>query len=37
MDGWTSVYAYEFKTMTPAVLREILHAAGVHLYIENVF
>ena len=30
-----NIYAYEYKTMTPAALREILHAAGVHLYIEG--
>jgi len=35
MDGWTSVYAFEYKTMTPAVLREILQRAGVHLYVEG--
>ena len=35
MDGWKSVYAFEYKTMTPAALREILRQAGVHLYIEG--
>ena len=35
MDGWTSVYSFEYKTMTPTVLRNILQKAGVHLYIEG--
>lgn len=37
MDGWTSVYAFEYKTMTPAVLHEILRRAGVHLYVEGEY
>ncbi len=35
MDGWTSVYSFEYKTMTPAAAREILRRAGVHLYVEG--
>ena len=35
MDGWTSVYAFEYGTMTPATTREILRQAGVHLYVEG--
>ncbi len=35
MGGWTSVYAFEYKTMTPAALREILRSAGVHLYVSG--
>jgi hypothetical protein len=35
MGNWTSVYAFEYKTMTPAVLRTILEQAGVHLYTDG--
>lgn len=35
MGGWTSVYAFEYQTMTPAAIREILRRAGVHLYVEG--
>ena len=35
MGGWTSVYSFEYKTITPAVLRKILQQAGVHLYVEG--
>lgn len=35
MEGWTSVYAFEYKTMTPATLRDIMRRAGVHLYTED--
>ncbi len=35
MGDWTSVYAFEYKTMTPAALRAILRSAGVHLYVEG--
>ena len=35
MDGWTSVYAFEYKTLTPAAMREIMRRAGVHLYVEG--
>jgi len=35
MDGWTSVYAFEYKTLTPAALREIMQRAGVHLYVDG--
>ena len=31
-DGWTSVYIHQYKTLTPAVLREIASKSGVHLY-----
>jgi hypothetical protein len=36
MDGWTSVYAYAYETMTPQALRDVLAQAGVHLYVEGV-
>ena len=32
---WKSVYAYEFKTMTPSVLKEIIRKAGVHMYTQE--
>ena len=35
MGGWTSVYAYEYKTMTPEAVKEILRKAGVHLYTDG--
>ena len=35
MDGWTSVYAFEYDTMTPTVIRDILRKAGVHFYVEK--
>jgi len=35
MSGWTSVYAYEYKTMTPEVLKAIMRKAGVHLYTDG--
>ncbi len=35
MDGWTSVYSFEYGPMTPAAIREILRKAGVHLYVEG--
>ncbi len=35
MDGWSSVYSFEYGTMTPGVLREILRRAGVHLYVKG--
>jgi hypothetical protein len=34
-EGWTSVYSFEYKTMTPAALRDILRNAGVHLYVDG--
>ncbi len=34
-EGWTSVYAHEYKTMTPTVLRGVMRSAGVHLYAEE--
>ena len=35
MDGWTSVYSFEYKTMTPSAMRAIARQAGVHLYTEH--
>jgi len=35
MNGWTSVYAFEYKTMTSDVLKDILRKAGVHLYTDG--
>jgi len=35
MNGWTSVYAYEYKTMTSEVLKGIMRKAGVHLYTDG--
>ncbi len=35
MNGWKSAYAFEYKTMTPDVLKGILREAGVHLYTEG--
>ena len=35
MDGWTSVYAFEYKTLTSAVLKDIMRNAGVHLYTDG--
>lgn len=35
MGGWTSVYAFEYKTMTPHALKDILRKAGVHLYTDG--
>jgi hypothetical protein len=32
MGNWNSVYAFEYKTMTPAVLKDIMVEAGVHMY-----
>lgn len=32
MGGWKSVYAYEYKTMTAAVMKKIMKDAGVHQY-----
>lgn len=33
--GWKSVYAYDFSTMTSAVLKQIMIEAGVHQYMDN--
>jgi len=35
MEGWTSVYSFEYKTMTAAAMREIMRRAGVHLYTDG--
>lgn len=35
MDGWTSVYAFEYQTMTPETLKGIMKDAGVHLYTDG--
>jgi hypothetical protein len=35
MGGWRSVYCHDYKTMTPAVLKEITRAAGVHQYTDE--
>ena len=35
MEGWKSVYAFEYKTLTPEVLRTIIKQAGVHLYVDG--
>ena len=35
MEGWQSVYAFEYKTLSPEALRVILKQAGVHLYIDG--
>jgi hypothetical protein len=34
-EGWTSVYSFEYKTMTPAVLQNVMRAAGVHIYVDG--
>lgn len=36
MNGWRSVYAFEYKTLSPEALRVILKQAGVHLYVDGV-
>jgi len=35
MAGWTSVYAFEYKTLTPAALKGIMTRAGVHMYTQE--
>lgn len=35
MDGWTSVYSFDYQTMTPEVLKTILKQGGVHLYTDG--
>jgi len=35
MDGWTSIYSWEYGTMSPEALRAIQQAAGVHLYVDE--
>lgn len=34
-DGWTSVYAFGYETMTPEALKAIMKRAGVHLYTDG--
>ncbi len=36
MDGWRSVYAYDYKLFTPESLTKIASDAGVHLYLDNL-
>lgn len=35
MGGWRSVYCFDYKTMTPVVLKDIIKAAGVHQYLDE--
>ena len=35
MDGWTSVYSFDYKTMTPETIKTIMKQAGVHLYTDG--
>ena len=35
MDGWRSVYAYDYKLFTPEALKDIASGAGVHLYVDG--
>ena len=35
MDGWRSVYAYDYKLFTPETLTKIASDAGVHLYLDK--
>ncbi|MBP5321192.1 MAG: hypothetical protein J6334_09390, partial [Kiritimatiellae bacterium] len=35
MDGWRSVYAYDYQLFTPESLTEIASQAGVHLYLDT--
>lgn len=35
MIGWRSAYAYDYDTMTPTVLKDIIKNAGVHIYIQE--
>lgn len=35
MDNWTSVYTFEYKTLTPAILKKIMKDAGVHMYTDG--
>ena len=34
-DGWTSVYAYDYRELTPDRLREVLTAAGCHFWTKE--
>ena len=35
MDGWRSVYAYDYTLFTPESLTKIASDAGVHLYLDK--
>ncbi len=35
MGGWTSVYSYDYQTMTPAFLKETMRKAGVHMFTDE--
>ncbi len=35
MDGWRSVYAYDYKLFTPESLTKMASDAGVHLYLDS--
>jgi len=35
MDGWRSVYAYDYALFTPDALKDIASGAGVHLYVDG--
>ena len=35
MGGWNAFYAWEFKSVTPTVLRDTAKKAGVHLYTDE--
>ncbi len=34
-DGWRSVYIHDYKTVTPAVLRQVAKESGVNIYIDQ--
>lgn len=35
MNHWKSVYAFEYETYTPAILKQIMKDAGVHIYTSD--
>ncbi len=35
MNGWKSVYCYEYQTITPALLKDIMRNAGVHMFTDE--
>ncbi len=35
MNGWKSVYAFDYKVYTPAALRQLMKEADVHIYTED--
>ena len=35
MNGWKSVYSFEYSTMTTSVIKEIIKNGGVHLYTDE--